>query len=155
MFLCVRSERALRRLGCARAREVLGGAPFPLCKLREINRWETQVSRYGDGDHYGWHLDRIAEDDRVLSIAYYVSDDPPSFRGGELELSGGLARDGKLIAAGEVVRVEPKRDRMVLFSARAVHRVCATKAPADFASGRFSVNVFCGIASSPIDGRVY
>jgi len=136
-------------------REVMDGAPFPLCKLREINRWETQVSRYGDGDRYGWHLDRIGSDDRVLSLVYYLCQSPAPFHGGELELSAGLARDGKLIASGPSRCIEAKRDRLVIFSARTVHRVQATKAPSAFGEGRFSVNVFCGIDGSPIDAQVY
>ncbi|MCB9597942.1 MAG: 2OG-Fe(II) oxygenase [Sandaracinaceae bacterium] len=137
-------------------REVFDGAPHPLCKLSDVNRWETQVSRYGaEGDAYDWHLDRIGNDDRVLSIAYYLFEEPRLFEGGELELTDALVRRGELVSNGQVARVEPRHDRAVLFPSRAVHRVLATRAPDRFGAGRFSVNVFCGIAPGSPPGRVY
>ena len=141
-------------------REVMAGAPFPLCKLGDVNRWETQVSRYGDGDHYGWHIDRIDSDARVLSMAYYLCESPSSFEGGALELSGGLALDGKQVAQGaghgsEERCIEAVCDRLVIFSSRTVHRVRAIEAPADFGCGRFSVNIFCGVDGSPAGPHIY
>jgi len=113
-------------------REVFDSAPWPLCKLAQVNRWETQVSRYGEGgegSEYGWHLDRIGDDGRLISIAYYVCEDPPPFDGGELDLCDGLVRHGALLSDAEVARVEPARDRAVFFGARCVHRVRPTFAP--------------------------
>ena len=141
-------------------REVMDAAPYPLCKLRAVNRWETQVSRYGNGDHYGWHHDRIDSDNRIVSLVYYLSQSPAPFQGGLLQLSGGLARDGKLIAKGvgqgsDPIAIEPKSDRLVIFSSRAVHRVTATQVPASFSQGRFSVNVFGGIEGSSANGQLY
>ncbi|MEZ4338897.1 MAG: 2OG-Fe(II) oxygenase [Sandaracinaceae bacterium] len=137
-------------------REVMNGAPFPLCKLAIVNRWETQASRYGaPGDEYRWHIDRIDDDGRLLTIVYYVFEEPRRFEGGDLELVAGLASDGELLAEGPRVRIEPRNDRAVMFSARAVHRVLPTTAPATFGAGRFSVNVFCGVAGAPPEGDVY
>jgi len=138
-------------------REVFDGAPFPLCKLREVDRWETQVSRYGAaGDEYRWHYDRLGDDGRLVSIVYYVFSEPRAFEGGELELTRGLVRRGALISSGtETARVVPAHDRAVIFDARTAHRVLPTKAPDEFGAGRFSVNVFAGITSEPPAGQVY
>jgi len=136
-------------------REAFDAAPWPLCKLAQVNRWETQVSRYGEGSEYGWHFDRIGDDSRVISIAYYVFEDPQPFDGGELDLCDGLVHHGELLSDADVARVEPARDRAVFFSSRSVHRVCPTFAPEAFEKGRFSVNVFCGIAGGVPGDRVY
>lgn len=126
-------------------RELMESAPAPLHALARANRWETQVSRYGAGDRYGWHLDRLGDDARQVSIVYYLFEEPARFEGGRLELSDGLARGGRLLC-GERREVEPRHDRAVIFSSRAVHRVTETELSSlAFGDGRFSVNVFCGV----------
>src|SRR6185437_15306126 len=94
---------------------ILHSAPFPICKFRDVNAWETQISRYGyDKDHYEWHYDRLSNDDRMITLVYYVN-------------------------------IEPKNDRLVIFNSRTVHRVASTTSSARFEEGRFSVNIWCGI----------
>ena len=120
-------------------------APAPLHALSTANRWETQVSRYGAGDRYGWHLDRLGDETRQVSIVYYLFEEPHRFDGGVLELSSGLARNGERFG-GEAKAIAPFHDRAVIFSARAVHRVTETELQSDaFGDGRFSVNIFCGV----------
>ena len=126
-------------------RELMESAPAPLHALSTANRWETQVSRYGAGDRYGWHLDRLGDETRQVSIVYYLFEEPHRFDGGVLELSSGLARNGERFG-GEAKAIAPFHDRAVIFSARAVHRVTETELQSDaFGDGRFSVNIFCGV----------
>lgn len=136
-------------------RDVLDSAPFPLCKFREVNRWETHLARYGDEDKYEWHIDRIAEDSRLISIVYYVHAEPKRFTGGELELTDALVRGGKLITEGRVARVEVANDRAIIFGGRTVHRVLPTRCSGEFEAGRFSANIFCGREGAPPTGRTY
>lgn len=137
-------------------RDILDTAPWPLCKFREINRWESQLSRYGDeGDKYNWHLDRLGDDTRIITVVYHFFAEPKRFRGGELELTDALAYGGRLLSNGDVVRLEPVNDRAILFPARTIHRVLPTRAPDDFGAGRFSVNVFAGRDRTPPAGRWY
>lgn len=138
----------------AALRDVLDSAPFPICKLREVDRWETQVAWYDDGDHYAWHIDRLGDDARLLSIVYYAHPEPRRFSGGELELTDALVHGGALLSTGSSVRVEPRGDRAVIFGARTAHRVLPTRGGGEL-DARVAVNVFCGIADGVAGDRVY
>ncbi len=131
---------------------ILNSAPFPICKFRDVNVWESQVSRYGnDQDHYEWHYDRISNDDRLITIVYYVSAEPRRFHGGELILSDGLSLGKKIITSNSNEHtIEPQNDRLVVFNSRTVHRVALTTSPPKFEEGRFSVNTWCGIRQNGI-----
>ena len=126
---------------------ILHSAPFPICKFRDVNAWETQISRYGyDKDHYEWHYDRLSNDDRMITLVYYVNMEPKKFQGGELVLSRGLSLGKKIITSNaKECTIEPKNDRLVIFNSRTVHRVASTTSSARFEEGRFSVNIWCGI----------
>jgi Rps23 Pro-64 3,4-dihydroxylase Tpa1-like proline 4-hydroxylase len=123
----------------------LDAAPFPLNELRYCNYWSTQVSRYGQKDHYRWHYDYIPNDtSRVLTLIYYAHSTPKAFTGGELCFTNGLLWGDELVSETERAQIEPKNNRLVLFDSRFLHTVLPTQAPADFDKGRFSVNVWIG-----------
>ncbi|MFL5728516.1 MAG: 2OG-Fe(II) oxygenase [Cytophagaceae bacterium] len=124
---------------------LLDAAPAPFHQLRECNYWSTQVSRYGDKDHYKWHYDRIPWDDtRIISFIYYVHTSPRKFSGGELTLSDGLLWGEELVGQTRETAIDPLNNRLVLFDSRTVHTVKQTAAPAEFKDGRFSINVWIG-----------
>ena len=137
-------------------RDLFDAAPLPLCKLREVNRWETQIARYGDDDKYDWHIDRLGTDERLISIVYFLLDEPRAFTGGELELTDGLVRHGALASSEPAVTsIEVVRDRAVVFSARTAHRVRPVRAPEAFEQGRFSITIFAGVHGATPEGRAY
>lgn len=126
---------------------MLDTAPAPLNEMRYCNYWSTQVSRYGQSDHYHWHYDRIPWDEtRLITFIYYVHSQPRKFEGGDLVLSDGLLWEEKLVGATHEAIIEPRNNRIILFDSRAVHTVKTTSAPEKFEDGRFSVNVWIGKA---------
>ena len=123
----------------------LDAAPFPLNEMRYCDYWSTQVSRYGQKDHYRWHYDYIPNDtSRVITLIYYAHALPKAFTGGELCLTDGLLWGDELKGENERATIEPKNNRLVLFDSRFLHAVLPAQAPADFYKGRFSVNVWIG-----------
>jgi len=123
----------------------LDAAPFPLCELRYCNYWSTQVSRYGQKDHYRWHYDYIPNDtSRVITLIYYAHELPKAFTGGELCLTNGLLWGEELVGETDRAVIEPKNNRLVLFDSRYLHTVLPTQAPHEFNKGRFSVNMWIG-----------
>jgi Rps23 Pro-64 3,4-dihydroxylase Tpa1-like proline 4-hydroxylase len=124
---------------------MLDSAPAPFHYLRECNYWSTQVSRYGDKDHYHWHYDRIPWDDtRLISFVYYVHTSPRKFSGGELSLTDGLLWGEDITGNSRETSIEPQNNRLVLFDSRTLHTVKKTTAPEEFKDGRFSINVWIG-----------
>lgn len=128
-------------------RGFMESAPFPLCKLSEVNSWETQVSRYGeDESHYDWHIDRISGmDNRVVSVVYYVNSEPKQYQGGDLLLTNKL-KDGETVNEEDICRITPQNDRLVIFNSRSRHAVDKTTSSEKFLEGRFSINIWCGFA---------
>ena len=126
---------------------ILNSVPFPICKFRDVNVWESQISRYGhDKEYYEWHYDRISNDDRLITLIYYVNMDPKKFHGGELILSDGLSVGRQVVTSDSKEHtVEPQNDRLVIFNSRIIHRVAPTISSPKFEEGRFSVNIWCGI----------
>ncbi len=123
----------------------LDAAPFPLNELRYCDYWSTQVSRYGQKDHYRWHYDYIPHDtSRVITLIYYAHALPKAFKGGELCLTDGLLWGDELVSETNRAVIEPKNNRLILFDSRFLHAVLPAEAPEDFAKGRFSVNVWIG-----------
>ncbi len=131
---------------------MLNSAPLPICKFRDVNAWESQISRYGyDREHYEWHYDRISNDDRLITLVYYVNMEPKKFHGGELILSDGLSLDKQIITSNSKEHViEPQNDRLVIFNSRTAHKVAPTISGSKFEEGRFSVNIWCGIRQDGI-----
>jgi Rps23 Pro-64 3,4-dihydroxylase Tpa1-like proline 4-hydroxylase len=123
----------------------LDAAPFPLSELRYCNYWSTQVSRYGQKDHYRWHYDYIPNDtSRVITVIYYAHSTPKAFTGGELCFTNGLLWGQDLVGETDRAVIEPKNNRLILFDSRFLHTVLPTQAPDEFEKGRFSVNVWIG-----------
>src|SRR5579885_190200 len=126
---------------------ILNSAPIPMCKFKDVNVWESQISRYGyEGEHYEWHYDRISNDDRLITLVYYVNMEPRKFHGGQLLLSDGFLLDRQIITPDSKEHtIEPENDRLVIFNSRTIHKVAATTSSSKFEEGRFSVNIWCGI----------
>jgi Rps23 Pro-64 3,4-dihydroxylase Tpa1-like proline 4-hydroxylase len=123
----------------------LDAAPFPLCELRYCDYWSTQVSRYGQKDHYRWHYDYIPNDtSRVITLIYYAHQHPKAFSGGELCFTDGLLWGEELVGEKKRAVLEPKNNRLILFDSRHLHAVLPAQAPEEFEKGRFSVNVWIG-----------
>lgn len=123
-------------------------APLPFYMFLKMNTWETQVSRYGKKNFYNWHVDNIHDENkRIISLVYYFFEEPKSFIGGELMLTDGCLLEHKeLIGETKRAFIEPKNDRLVIFSSNALHCVKNVEAPDEFRKGRFSVNVWAGIS---------
>lgn len=126
---------------------ILKSAPLPICKFEEINVWETQISRYGeDRAHYEWHYDRVSNDDRLITLVYYVNMEPKKFQGGDLILSNGLSLGKEIVTTNPKENaIQPHNDRLVIFNSRTVHKVAPTVSSSKFEEGRFSVNIWAGI----------
>ncbi|MGH6785656.1 MAG: 2OG-Fe(II) oxygenase [Novosphingobium sp.] len=116
------------------ALEKLGAEAFDLAQT------ETELAAHGDGAFYNIHVDTLTQHnregrdtDRVLSGVWYAHRVPAGFIGGELALHP--------FGPGEPALIEPRHNRLVLFSSIAPHAVrpvaCAS---GDFADYRFAVN---------------
>jgi Rps23 Pro-64 3,4-dihydroxylase Tpa1-like proline 4-hydroxylase len=138
-----------------RMKRILDTTPFPICKFREFDSVQIQVSRYGgESQFYTWHIDRMINspnpDGRIVSIVYYFHKLPKSFSGGELCLTNGMSYAGKIVAQGQTVEIEPINNRLVIFSSRTVHSVKPTSSPPNFDDGRFSANIWTGFKRSSL-----
>lgn len=73
-----------------------------------------QMTNYlgGDNGTYGWHVDYGTFISRKLSLVLQLSC-PSSYEGGELQLNGG----------GQVITVEKKRGRIIVFPSYCLHQV--------------------------------
>lgn len=152
---------------------IMDQTPFPFSKFRMFDIWETQVSRYGGepetedekGQFYTWHIDRVSghslADARVVSMVYYVHSEPRRFEGGNIALSNGVVYDDKLVtttatttaennnnnsSSNKELEIDPRNDRLLIFSSRSAHTVRPTKIPKNtpFRDARFSINIWSG-----------
>lgn len=104
-----------------------------------VSECEMDLVAHLDGHHYRRHVDVLTEAaraettaDRMISLVYYVHQQPQAFSGGELDLFA--------IAGPGSHRVEPRHDRLVAFSPMAPHEVRNVTLPGNrFADARFSV----------------
>jgi len=69
------------------------------CRINDI-----QVLKYVPGGHYKFHIDDNTNIHRVLSLIYFVNDD---YEGGDLVF--------KLIGTEEVLKVEKKKNRLIIW----------------------------------------
>lgn len=103
---------------------------------------QSIASRYGKCDFYGWHTDTIPHKwaERVMTVVYYLNEEPPRFEGGELLMAGKTINTHKII--------EPKHNRAVIFPSQTLHAVnnVSIKDDNDFSGGRFSLNYWLGFA---------
>jgi len=112
--------------------------------LKHTTTTETILSRYGMCDFYGWHTDNINTNisGRLVTLCYYLNNEPEEFEGGELIITGDSIHDSKNII--------PKHNRAVLFqSDSTTHAVDTVKLNnKDFKNGRFSVNFWIGFTNN-------
>ena len=126
-------------------REILSTCPYPICDFLMTTKHESQVSRYGDLEHYNWHQDRFANTIRHITLVYYFHKEPKQWSGGEISFTDSPAYNGILVEKDPQIRtLIPENNMAVVFSSTALHRVHQTRSPKDFASGRFSANVWIG-----------
>ena len=126
--------------------EILGSSEYPFIDFQNTNTHESQVSRYGDDQHYKWHVDAVQGNRRKITFVYYFHDTPKKFSGGDLQITNSPIYDGELMVKSDYIKtIEPANNTMVIFSSNKAHRVLPTKSPKTFKDGRFSVNVWVGI----------
>lgn len=114
-----------------------GNTGFEL--INRCTRSENVLSRYGNGDFYGFHRDwNATKANRLITVVYYCHTESGQFAGGNLLLRG----------TPENLSVAPKHNRLVAFNSGAYHSVEAVNLSSDkFSDGRFSVNMWLGFRS--------
>jgi Rps23 Pro-64 3,4-dihydroxylase Tpa1-like proline 4-hydroxylase len=114
---------------------------------------EFEVSAYGDGGHFGAHIDtdeRIGRV-RILSCVYYFAATPRRYSGGELRLHGfpTLSVQGRM-APPHFVDVTPQTDTLVVFPSWLRHEVLPVRMPSgDWMDRRFTINCWIHRVSPP------
>mgnify|MGYP001797748135 FL=1 len=112
------------------------------------DKLELELAAHGDGGRFRRHIDTVTAKqpqkwDRVVSTVYYFSAQPARFSGGNLVLHALIGEDR--------VTIEPRHDRLVIFSSIAPHEVTPTRVPSGaFADFRFSINCWFVRARSPV-----
>ena len=125
---------------------MLSSSEFPLSEFKLTNNHETQVSRYGEGGHYFYHIDRNDKVGRLITVIYYFFKEPKAWSGGELCITNSLAHNSKLIEENPNIKtIMPENNMAVIFSTQILHCVLDTKSPKEFDKGRFSANIWLGI----------
>ncbi len=128
-------KKAFRAVVEDRIEEVVSGAG---CAGFRPDLMEIELVATRDGGHFIRHIDtrtKMPDDptDRIVSAVYYFHREPAGFEGGELIMHA--------LVGDETLTVEPKHDRLVVFSSIAPHEVNRTTVPGDaFEDARFSVN---------------
>jgi SM-20-related protein len=103
---------------------------------------ELEICAYGDGSHFGAHVDTNEVRVRVMSCVYYFAASPRRFSGGELRLHGFPVRSADGVAVAPVsVDIAPETDTLVAFPSWLRHEVLPVRVPSGaWADRRFSVN---------------
>ncbi|MDJ0642752.1 MAG: 2OG-Fe(II) oxygenase [Erythrobacter sp.] len=128
-------KRAFRAEIEARIEEVVRGAGAGEFRPDQM---EIELVANRDGGHFIRHIDtqtKVADrtTDRIVSAVYYLNREPKAYSGGELIMHALIGEERLLI--------EPKHDRLVVFTSMAPHEVNRTAVPGDaFADARFSIN---------------
>lgn len=123
----------------------LGITTFP------IARFEILLAAYGDGDFYAPHKDTfigsdrlLSNEDRILTLVYYLHRRPRVFEGGALKIYP--------LGNQPPVVIEPVDNRLVAFPSFMVHEVLAVSLDdKTHANSRFSVN--CWLNRARPDSR--
>ncbi len=125
--------------------DLLVTSPTPFSGFTYLNTHETQVSRYGVGNYYNWHQDRIESAKRQISVVYYFNKEPKYWSGGELLLTSSPLHNNKFIEKNPAVKtITPENNMAVIFTSITNHMVEPTIAPEEFDKGRFSANMWVG-----------
>ena len=128
-------KKAFRAVVEDRIEEIVSGAG---CTGFRPDLMEIELVATRDGGHFIRHIDtrtKMPDDttDRIVSAVYYFHREPAAFEGGELIMHA--------LVGDETLKVEPKHDRLVVFSSIAPHEVNRTTIPNDgFEDARFSIN---------------
>lgn len=128
-------RKAFRKVIEERLEEIVEGAG---CSGFRPDKMEFEMVATGDGGHFVRHIDTLAkqklfETDRIVSSVYYFHREPARFKGGELIMHA--------MAGDQTLAIEPKHDRLVVFSSIAPHEVNLTSVPSGaFEDSRFSIN---------------
>lgn len=127
-------------------KELLSTSPFPISDFTFTTYHETQVSRYGSKKQkYNWHVDRLNNLQRQLTLVYYFNSEPKKFTGGTIQITNSPVVDGKTVMKKPQIKsIVPKNNMAIIFSAITPHRVLDTTSSKKFADGRFSVNCWIG-----------
>jgi SM-20-related protein len=126
-------------------RELLSSSPYPMCDFPLTNYHETQVSRYGNQEHYDWHIDRMDNITRHITCVYYFFKEPKTWSGGYLHLSDAPIMQKQLIGKyAKTISIEPENNMAIIFSSTDSHRVEKTISTDIFEDGRFSANIWIG-----------
>jgi SM-20-related protein len=138
----------LRDLGpCRQAFEAFlrDAAPRMLSGLQldktNVEPRELEICAYGEGSHFGTHVDtnELADRVRVISCVYYFARTPRAFSGGELRLHGFPL--GSTSAEPTFVDVVPECDTLVAFPSWLRHEVLPVHVPSGkWSDCRFSIN---------------
>jgi Rps23 Pro-64 3,4-dihydroxylase Tpa1-like proline 4-hydroxylase len=124
---------------------LLSTSPYPLHKFSHTNIHETQVSRYGNEQHYKWHTDSSVSDQRLITFVYYPLFEPIKWKGGDIEISKSPIWNDEPINKDDVIKIKPENNLGLIFPSNIAHRVNTTSSSDIFEEGRFSVNCWIGI----------
>ena len=121
--------------------------PYPLCDFGMINKYETQVSRYGNNSQkYKCHVDRFTNHDRFISMIYYFHEEPRRFSGGDICFTDSPIYDGELCdKTRKIESFKSVNNRLIIFGSSTPHSVLPTFSNDKFEDGRFSMNCWVGI----------
>jgi SM-20-related protein len=108
----------------------------------EVEPRELEMCAYGDGGHFGVHVDTNEVRVRVLSCVYYFAASPQRFSGGELRLHGFPVRSAEGATVAPVsVDIAPETDTLVAFPSWMRHEVLPVRVPSGaWTDRRFSIN---------------
>ena len=98
---------------------------------------EAVISRYGNCDFYNRHQDTRRDHItyRLVTIVYYVNNEPGMFTGGSLLIWNG----------DQHLTIQPKHNRAVVFPSFTMHQVESVRLDSDrWEDGRFSINYWIG-----------
>jgi len=127
---------------------IRGSIPKMLAELQlgeaALEPREFEICAYGEGGHFGAHVDtnELTDRVRVISCVYYFAASPQRFSGGALRLHGFPVRsaDGATVAPA-FVDVAPQTDTLVAFPSWMRHEVLPVRVPSGaWADRRFSIN---------------
>lgn len=107
--------------------------------MNRVTRWETVLSRFGDGDFYDFHQDwNFNKSNRLITAVYYAAKEPSKFKGGRLTVKTGE----------ESAYFLPRHNRLLVFNSGLKHSVEKVQLPGNvFEEGRFSINIWLGYNS--------
>lgn len=126
-------------------RQILATCPMPISDFMMTTTHESQVSRYGNEQHYDWHQDRFADIRRHITLVYYFFEEPKQWTGGDLLFTDSPGFETSLVEKNpNIKRITPENNMAIVFSSAALHRVESTKSPKEFGKGRFSANIWIG-----------